>query len=223
MCFISEPALQNLVVCFTARWKGAVLVPSSWSGGSSSSSGRGSNFYIVRKPSTAISFTVFPSSGSVIATGFRTIDAIPTAVTWFAEEVCDIVVPSPKAFAAAHLFRKCWKGRVVNSTHRGTIVCSGSGDGGRVSACQIADRFKKASDKRTVTVSFRSQFFPGVLVKWADCEGTVNLFNNGSYVLVGVKKRSSVRVLYERLCALIRTHWTTSTPPTSCAWTADSC
>jgi hypothetical protein len=267
MCFISEPSLQNLVVCFRAKWKGTVLVPPSATGGtegeeeedeeektpSSPAAGRrrrrrrrrrekegqrrqrGSNFYVVRKPAGteggSVAFTIFPSSGSVIATGFRAVDLVPPAVTWFAREVCGIPIPTPASdFTSAALFRK-WEGEVVNSTHTGVVVCTQQ----RVSTCKIVTRFKREEeeaaraaraarreDKRKVTVSFRSQFFPGVLVKWSDCGGIVNLFNNGNYILVGARKKSEVRTLHERLCALIKTYWTTTTRPTSCAWTADS-
>ena len=173
---------------------------------------------------TTTTFTVFPMSGSVIVTGLREVSAIPTAVTWFVRHVAGVRVPDTAA-AAAHLFRRLG-GRVVNSTHAGAVTCVSE----RISTCRTVARFKEASDaaalaggyKGRVRVSFRSQFFPGVLIRWSDAPGTLTLFNNGNYILVGVKKRSEVRELYDRLCALTATYWTTSAPRTSCAWTAGS-
>ena len=113
---------------------------------------------------------------------------------------------------------------MVNSTYDGCITCNWK----EGSACRALARFKKEqiknSEQRKISVSFRSQFFPGARIRWKGekCEGTVNLFNNGKYVIVGVKKEERAQILYHQLCAIMKTYWTTLNEPTSCVWTADS-
>lgn len=153
-----------------------------------------------------LSFTVFPTSGSVIATGVRSSIDIISALGLFRQLVGVRTSPST------------WSRQVVNSTYVGSIVCSTP-----IFAHRSLAKFKARQRERreTVNISFRPQFFPGGLVRWSDTSGSVNLFNNGNYVVVGVKKEEEALLLGRRLCALIKTHWTTTTSRTSCAWTAD--
>jgi TATA-box binding protein (TBP) (component of TFIID and TFIIIB) len=203
MCRVSEPVLQNLVVHF--RVEGG-LPPAE-----GAAAERRRNFYVVRRPapSRSTTFTVFPASGSVIATGLRRHRDVSEAVAWFAAEVVG------RRRQEDDPFRR-WGGRVVNSTHAGSVECSARP---AVSACRAA---AAGADKSGARVSLRSQFFPGVLVKWDGCAGAVNLFNNGKFIIVGASTDGQVRELHARLCALIRECWTTFARRTSCAWTAGS-
>ena len=165
-----------------------------------------------------VSFIVFPCSGSVITTGVRSSADGLSAIALFSSLI-DGVAPAT------------WPRKVVNSTYVGKISCR---DGrSAISTHRSLARFKsrqrqqqqrlqrRAEDKSDVSISFRPQFFPGGLIRWNDAPGSVNLFNNGKYVVVGVRKEREARLLCRRLSALIRTHWTTTTSRTSCAWTAD--
>ena len=168
---------------------------------------RRKNFYVFGHRS--LSFTVFPKSGHVIVTGVRDHCMVESVLRRLAHA---LHLPAEEVRLGA---------KVVNSTFDGHICCEWEGG----SACQALARFKRSPEgelhKRDVQVSFRSQFFPGARVRYKDL-GTINLFNNGKYILVGVKRGELAQVLHRELCAIMRTYWTTSTQRTSCAWTADS-
>ena len=218
MCRVTAPLLKNLVLHFkvlpeererlsqvglrTGRYDASrrnfyVLklarhsTAKSWSGG-------------VRQRRHVVSFTVFPSSGSVIATGVRSSSDVLSALSLFSS-LTDLKRPS------------AWSRKVVNSTYVGSVTCGDS----PVSTHRSLARYKESGEKaEEVNISFRPQFFPGGLIRWRATPGSVNLFNNGKYVVVGVRTESEARWLGRRLCALIRTHWTTTKSRTSCAWTA---
>jgi TATA-box binding protein (TBP) (component of TFIID and TFIIIB) len=232
MCRISEPVLQNLVLHLRVPAAELPLLLPPPPG-----SRRAANFYVVRRRRRRregeeeeeeeegenvprrrrrgdTTFTVFPSSGSVIATGLRRAREAPPAVSWLAREVgCDD--GGGGGGDGDLLLLQRWEGRVVNSTHIGAVECTSG-----VSACRAA---AAGADKNGARVSLRTQFFPGVLLKWSGSEGAVNLFNNGKFIIVGVRKEEQVREIHHRLCALMRECWTTFTPGTSCAWSAASC
>ncbi len=252
MCRVTEPELQNLVVHFRALGEaGEVLVPLRRPPSRGSRPG-GGNFYVLLRPpppqrlgggggdlrprrrrrrrrrrrlpeeeeeeeeETALSFTVFPSTGSVIASGLRARAEILPVLTDFAREVCELRGGGEARAAAGR-----WGERVVNSTHAGSIECESRG----TSACRAValSRRGRRGDKSAARVSLRSQFFPSSLVRWSDCRGTVSVFNNGRYVIVGSREEEETREVYLRLCALIRANWTTTDRATSCAWSADWC
>ncbi len=226
MCRVTAPKVKNLVVHFR--------VPPSQRGKLARAGGVAAaadasrrNFYVrkLRRPSSVrgcggspaatarvgkpLSFIVFPCSGSVIASGVRSRLDVISALAEFAA-LADLGDPSR------------WWRKVVNSTYTGSIDCRG-----HFSAHLSLDSYKRRrTSERSrggedeVDISFRSQFFPGGLIRWRDGRGSVNLFNNGRYVLVGAREEREVRWLHRKFCALIRTYWTTMTSPTSCAWTA---
>ena len=176
---------------------------------------QGLNYFVLKPVGRKLSFTVFPHKGQVIGTGIKDYGSVQWALEVFAH-----------AAGMSNASAVQWERRIVNSTYCGRIVCSQE----QVSTSQVLYRFTKEAepeDKRNVSVSFRPHFFPGALVRCSngeaeEGEGTVNLFNNGSYVLVGVTTYTQARKVYERICAIIETYWTTSAQPTSCAWTAGS-
>lgn len=223
MCRISEPQQRNVVFLFrVGPEQRKVLQPppgalygetpaylqefACCSERSRRRRGRQSNFYVFKL--VPFSYTVFPSSGNVIATGIRSDELIPRAIRTFSD-------------ATGISRRKVGLGgRIVNSTHVGEIEC---GELPRISACRVLARFKaEASDAEmecVASISFRSQFFPGARIRWS-CGGTTNLFNNGKYVQVGVRNRVHARRLHAQLCAIMASYWTTSGVATSCAWSA---
>ncbi len=191
---------------WTARWvarrrRREGKKPGRWRGG------RNGNFYTFRlADGDSTSFTVFPESCNVIATGISHPDKMWPTLVLFGEEVG---------------LRKGWleRARITNSTYTGGIECSEK----HVSACRALARYQKdegAEYKKDTSISFRSQFFPGARIRCQDI-GTVNLFNNGKYVLIGVSNDSQARRLFVRLCAIMQRYWTTQGQETSCAWSAE--
>lgn len=161
------------------------------------------NFYVVKDGENR-SFTVFPVSGNVICTGVKMAKYVPEALASF----CRLTSVGEDGLSE-------WE--VVNSTYLGKILCINEG----VPACRMMALYKKLEAGRDVSIAFRSQFFPGVRIRWTGL-GTINLFNNGKYVLVGVKTDASAKILYEKLCAITRKYWTTLDEVTWCAWGAAS-
>jgi TATA-box binding protein (TBP) (component of TFIID and TFIIIB) len=218
MCFISEPSLKNVVVCFKVpackrggiRW---LLVLRSRKDRHSRR-----NHFLFRptgvagpKGNRGLAFTVFPDGGSVIGTGIKNYEGVQPALDEFAFALGGLCHSRPES----------WQRRVVNSTYSGGIICCEK----RVSTCRTLARYDKEGEresKKGVSLFFRPQFFPGVLVRVLG-QGSLNVFNNGRYVLIGVKRRRNAKKLYTRLCALMEMFWTISGTRTSCAWTAASC
>jgi hypothetical protein len=189
------------------------------------------------------SFTIFPDSLDLIATGvsaegggsrlrIRVLKelvcfAADMNVGWVRRRACEVAI----------LSGVCEKIplRVTNSTYAGQVIC---GDLARdqTSMSLVLSRYvamERADQKGNVQrqqqqqqqqldqqISFRSQVFPGVRVKIPNVRGTINVFNNGKYVLVGVRSRQEAEALREALCAIMRQSWTTFGGETPCAWTA---
>ena len=164
------------------------------------------NFYVLggRRPT----FIVFPKSGHVIATGIREPDDVKEAVDIFA-----YLFHIPRRHVARELKR-------VNATYSGGVVCVERVCMSETLACYQSGGSQEGY-KSGLSVTFRSQFFPSVQVKWVGCKGTLNLFNNGKYVLVGVRDREEADKLYRGLCALMEERCTTIAAETSCAWSAE--
>ncbi len=170
--------------------------------------GGGKNFYVVKKDH-GYSYTVFPKSGDVIATGVKDYDQIEPAVRYF-ERLFETAVVRP------------WK--VVNSTHVGRIELPSSS-----SACRLLAEYDRRQRERVddddddIRVTFKSDFFPGAHVKTSTKGGgSANVFNNGNYVLVGIQDRDDVARWRERLSAIMNASSTTWTQPIASAWSADS-
>ncbi len=62
-----------------------------------------------------------------------------------------------------------------------------------------------------VQVSFRLQCFPGARLRWRSPRGTINLFRNGRYVMIGVVCPEAAQLLHGRLSTLARTPATAAT------------
>ena len=186
------------------------------------------NFECVRLG--GFTFTVFPASGCVVATGIPDHSRVEAALSVF------------RASAGLTEDELLLPHQVVNSTYSGRVECDGEREGRRVSAGQaLASVFGGGGSgggygergpgavgeydpHRRWYVSFRTQFFPGICLRRRETcgGGTVNLFNNGRYVLVGVRSQGQAEELAGELCALMKRCWTTLGRVTSCAWPAAS-
>ena len=121
-CELSEPKLQNVVVMFTVKClqDKSKLVFSHKKRGLEGKR----NFYIIKPPSLKPSYTVFPNSGNVIATGIRSMDGVQPALETFA--------------ALEGLGVANWPSRVVNSTYAGVIKSYITS----AHPCQVMNRFQ---------------------------------------------------------------------------------
>ena len=225
MCIVTTPCVQNIVVHFRVPPQDiSCLVEQALTSKCKKSR---KNFYIFRLPNKnnsqsfskkggkrrGTSYTVFPGKGSVIVTGISSSNDILPALESFSQSFS-----GGKAFTSS--FRD-WDKKIVNSTHVGHLECVDSS----ISIHRTLSEFKKEQNSvrgvDDVSISFRSEFFPGILLRWTKTPGSVNLFHNGYYVLVGTKSEDQAQALYNRLCVLMRTCWTTMTRPTLCAWIVD--
>lgn len=187
--------------------------------------GEGRNFFILAADSeetwgARYVFTIFPASGSVVATGLRSFPRArrspPDVLKTFAR-LTDIPPWEIQDM------------RVTNSTWSGSLRPPG-GEGEKLGPVMrvISDysRWNKARrggtcEEARISVGFRSQFFPGVRLQHGDLSGTINLFNNGSYVIVGVKTAREAAAQLRWLAAIMNGFWKKPGEGTSFAWTAD--
>ncbi len=163
---------------------------------------------------SGVSFTIFPHSGNVIGTGIKRKPHILKAVKMFLDTV------GLRGGVERHLEIL----RITNSTYSGSIECVCL-DSGQITIWQalshLPDFNAETNDGylNEWDVSFRSQFFPGIRIRHIH-GGTVNLFNNGKFVLVGVKGERHARRLTKKLCVFMRKCWMTLREEMLCAWNA---
>lgn len=201
MCVVTEPQEKNVVIRFVVaegdrhslKKKRSDKLPMR------KVNNVNSNFFIVK--SGKKSYTIFPQSGNVIGTGISNSGEISPTVKKFSSlfNISEAEIGEP---------------RIINSTYSGHILCADS----QFSACgKLFSYQQKDSPNSQVSISFRSQFFPGARIRVRE-RGTVNLFNNGKYIFVGVKKEEDAKHLHKTLCAIMAEFSTTSKPETQCAW-----
>lgn len=191
-------------------------------GGGRATNTRGRNFYVVQSKDEGLSFTIFAGTGDIVATGINRFGLVNYAVEVF----CDLTgVPRAQI--------KEDSVRVTNSTFSGQL-CLDSSDGGGggggegrqqeqppASICQTLLEHQERL-KSTLSISLRSQFFPGIRIKYFGVAGSITLFNNGKINLVGVRSEKEAGDLKDKLCASIRECLTTTGQGTRCASSADS-
>ena len=168
------------------------------------------NFYVCR--GRAASFIVFPKSGNVVATGIARPDLVDGALAEFRS------IYSPAALSAD----SCSAPRVVNATYSGRVRGRGGGVLSRLAAAAAAAAApgeENGAGEEAVQLSFRSQCFPGARARWNGLVGTVNVFNNGKYIIVGVRGEEEACRLHRRLMAALSPSGssTTTRPGTPCA------
>lgn len=207
MCLLSEPAVQNVVLHFKVYGAGnrSRLV---WAGKDADVDTEKKNFFVLKEEK--YSFTIFPASGDIIVTGIPCGKKIQPALRVFL-----------RLTGVAHYWTRCGL-KIVNSTYTGKLACTHD----VISTSYVLRKYKdhlRDANRRDIDIHFRTQFFPGARLHWKDKRGTVNFFNNGNYVIVGVRSKREARRLYRELCAIMEKFWRTLKPPTSCAWSVDSC
>lgn len=203
MCFISKPALQNVVAHFKVRENSGLknLQECRENLEKFIDRKKGRNFYLVSI--LRYSFTVFPHKGHVNITGLPRYYNIKPAVIFF----CELFNLRAKIILKTVT--------VSNRTYCGLISCLN--DDNQEPLAELLHLY--ASDKQVPIVpkklEFRAAVFPSIVLKVED-KGTVTIFNSGSYVIVGLDKRDQVLKLYKQLCVIMRHCWKTGTPETRC-------
>jgi hypothetical protein len=198
--------------------------------------GEGRNFFVFAADSNnwrgeRYVYTVFPKSGSVVVTGLRTMpdvrqyrlvehlraedkDRIPSAIVTF----CNITDLPLREIKDVKVTNSTWSGSLLPAekvpVQLGSVmeVLSNYSDWLTTEGSELAHQ---------VSISFRSQFFPGARLQHLRLKGTINLFNNGSFVIVGVEKACQVRKLLLWISAIMNAHWKNPLGGKSCAWTAE--
>lgn len=219
----------------TARKRKGATVPPP---GTTGTYRAGLNFYVI-KDETGVSFIVFPKSGDVIATGVPNEDCIRPALRVLAARIKPFVtVQKTLAESVAGLLTYvaawqkkaqpeggdddlAWRVKTVNGTFTGRVrvTCD--------SVCELVSRYptrKGPARPVEASVNFRSHTFPAARIRIRESErrSTVNLFNNGSYVLVGTKSQEEADQAWKDLCAIIRSCLTISGRAIPCAPAAAS-
>lgn len=174
------------------------------------------NFYVLgdQRPT----FIVFPKSGSVVATGLKSPREVREAVEAFA-----YLMSLPKE----EVVEGGGEPEVINSTYSGSVISVPSGGSVYQALHQHRERECERHGGRDykgrASITFRSQFFPGARIKWNDAPGTVTCFNNGKFVIVGVREEREARCLHQRLNASILNGWRIIAEEKSSAPTAGWC
>jgi hypothetical protein len=188
--------------------------------------GEGRNFFVLAADSGKANgeryvFTVFPASGSVVATGLRSFpswfdpekpaDEAPEVIRTFSELTG---IPSSEIHGL----------RVTNSTWSGSLRPHGATPESLGSVMRVISDYSRSMSggelSGLVSIDFRSQFFPGVRLQLGGVRGTINLFNNGSFVIVGARRASEAMVHLRWLAAIMNECWKKPGAGTSYAWTA---
>ena len=156
-------------------------------------------------------YTVFERSGDVIFNGSRTGEELEEGLRLLCELTGHRVEPTRKT------------ARVVNGTYSGRIECVDLQQrGASVMRC-LSDFCKSggsSGENAHVEINFREQFFPGARMRNRQLQGTINVFNNGSYVIIGAKSDEEAEKQRQWLTAVISASWTNSGAHPACAWTA---
>jgi len=188
--------------------------------------GEGRNFFVLAADSPKANgeryvFTIFPASGSVVATGLR---AFPSGLPARTVDEMDTLPDVLKTFNELTGIppTEIRELKVTNSTWSGSLRPKD------VTPEELGSVMRVISDYSQLTggkdgsemfsVDFRSQFFPGVRMQHTGMAGTINLFNNGSFVIVGVRKASEAVMHLRWLAAIMNKYWKRPGAGTSCAW-----
>jgi len=197
--------------------------------------GEGRNFFVFAADSVDRSsgdrfiFTVFPKSGSVVATGLRKM--LTKGDFRHRKDPSELKVPPVFATFAKMTgisVRDITDKRVTNSTWSGTLLPPKEKEVKLGSVMEVLSDYShwvNTEDKdnsHLVSISFRSQFFPGARLQHMSMKGTINLFNNGSFVIVGVNKSWQARKLLMWLSAIMNEHWKNPLGGRRCVWIAPS-
>ena len=207
------------------------MVWAKLAGGSPGKRG-GKNFMIfqIDMGTSRACFTFFPKSGDVVVCGSKSEEEMNRA----ADRFCAITGTTYKKISTEattqYLDSKLHEEHftpiepwVTNMTWSGVVGCRGFRKGLKTDYIMRA-LAKYCEDNKAngrVSVQMRSTFFPGAYLRHVDHRGVINVFSNGSYVIVGVRKGSQAKRLQEWLRAIMSEYWTTRARVQSCACNAD--
>ena len=190
--------------------------------------GEGRNFFVLAADGEEERFvyTIFPASGCVVATGLRSYPRFLPAAC--AEMLCPLP-DALKTFCGLTGVRpeNIWDVRVTNSTWSGSLRPRNSYKETLGSVMEMLSRYSShcsrgRAEEEAISIDFRSQFFPGARLQHAHLAGVINLFNNGSFVIVGVRSEKEVDALLRWLAAIINEFWKKPPGEKSYAWTVGS-
>ena len=138
-----------------------------------------SNFITLR--STPYVFVIFAKSGHVNVSGIRNFEDIKNIIPTVKDQLCVDVQASD-------------------------IVIDNSTASGQISKINFHDLQKHAST-HNVLVILRPHFFPSALIRQKKTsqnivKGTIILFQNGKFIIVGCKSYSAIEETFHQLCVL---------------------
>jgi TATA-box binding protein (TBP) (component of TFIID and TFIIIB) len=168
------------------------------------------------------SFTLFPKSGDVIVTGMKKESMLQECAERFCAltntslvdaeaELRTLITPTIDTWEYRKELTAVVKPWITNMTYSGVIGCQSI----RRSKKQIAvmEAIARYSEMHrndvSVSISMRSTFFPGAYLKHGDKRGVINVFRNGSYVIVGVRSKQEAKVLRDWLFVIMKEYWMT--------------
>ena len=192
--------------------------------------GEGRNFFVLAADGVEERFvyTIFPASGCVVATGLRRFPRfLPSSCARMLCPLPDVL----KTFCNLTGVRpeNIWDVRVTNSTWSGSLRPNGEEDKEALgSVMEMLSRYSRfmsqgREEEESVSIDFRSQFFPGARLQRAGVTGVINLFNNGSFVIVGVRNETQAERLLNWLAAITNMFWKSTPKGKSYVWTVGSC
>lgn len=213
MCMLSHPKVKNIVFNFklktSEKWKlsrpRTTLVKDI-------KKPIGKNFIVLRK--NEYTYIIFINKNSsnppyVILTGVPVLNQLTLAIRTFTQafRIKSIKISPPF---------------VTNSTYAGRFVSCNQyeakkreGNKPIISLCGLLRKYKKQplNTFSDLVIQFKSPFFPGVCIKSLPNHksGTITVFNNGNYHIVGVREEFKALLLFNKLCAIIQ-HTTKTFP-----------
>ncbi len=207
------------------------MVWAKLAGGSQGTKG-GKNFMIfqIDMGTSRACFTFFPKSGDVVVCGNKSEEEMRRAADRFCAVTGTTYEKSLSNVETEYLDPKLheeyfspiepW---VTNMTWSGVIGCRGFRDHRKPDYIMraLAKYCEDNKHNSSVSVQMRSTFFPGAYLRHEDYRGVINVFSNGSYVIVGVRNEREARTLQKWLRAIMAEYWTTRGHDQSCACNAD--
>ena len=121
-------------------------------------------------------------------------------------------------FACTFRIRRLISRGICNSTYHGRLMCVRP-QKDKLELFELLAGYVKnpLKEQGQLNFTFRPHYFPGVTIK-TDGHGTITLFNNGKYHMVGINSEEKAKLLRLKLCAIMRHCWRMAEQETSCAW-----
>jgi TATA-box binding protein (TBP) (component of TFIID and TFIIIB) len=180
------------------------------------------------------SFTLFPRSGDVIVTGMKSVSMLSecarrfcaltdTSLVDVSTELKALMTPRDDTWEYRKRNTSVVQPWVTNMTFSGVIGCRSVRRVKRQTAVMEAiAKFSESHKHPNFSISMRSTFFPGAYLKHAKMRGVINVFRNGSYVIVGVRSQEEANELRDWLDVIMKEYWMTLKRGSPCACFVDS-